>query len=121
MDIKLIQKHGRCNPNWPRIKTRVVLTEWKALDYPLCHVKNSNITASICHSWVPLPLPIVICEVDAITSAKDSACRNAPGIATTNKNRKIFQVVCHFLPSQFTKVELVDQKYIVSCLISEGI
>ena len=83
---------ARCNPNWSRIKTRVVLTGWKVLDIPLCYIKNSQIMTSICHSCIHLQLPIVINEVDAITSAMDSVCRNAPGISVTNKSSTIFQV-----------------------------
>ena len=103
---------ARCNPIWSRIKTWAVLTEWKLLDNPLCYIKHSHIPASICYSWVHLQLPIVICEVDAITSARDSACRNAPGISVTQKSSTIFQVCLLpiLLRIQCTKVELVDQK-----------
>ena len=72
--------HSMCNPNWSGIIERVVLTKWKLLNIPSCHVKHSNITASICYSWVRLVLPIVISEVDSVTSDINIPCRNSPGM-----------------------------------------
>ena len=105
---KLIQMHSMCNPNWSRIIERVVLTKWKLLNIPSCHIKHSHITASICYSWVRLELPIVIGVEDLVTEI-DIPCRNAPGIAITNKDNMIFQVA-YFLPSPLIDFELVDQK-----------
>ena len=110
-----------CDPKWSRIKTRFILPnhKCKGLDIPTCHVKHSHIMASKCqYARVHLPIPLVIGEVDAITSARDSACTKEPGevdaitssrdstcrkvpgegVAVTNKKSTTFQV-CHFLPS----------------------
>ena len=47
---ELIQTNWRGNQNWSRMRRRADLTEWKGLHKPICHVKPSQITASICPS-----------------------------------------------------------------------
>ena len=63
--------------------------------------------AAICRSRELSPIPMVIGKVDAITSARDNACRKVPGegVAVTNKKSMTFQV-CHFLPADALKLNL---------------